>query len=184
MNLSKSTFTQFLERSHRFASIWWYKSLKKGDGSSNLLFSKETHDTNLGQSSVVEFGNFSLGLGLLAPVGAQAKGIEKVEWDRVGDLGRFSELGVGTWFSSPHVVCSVGLGEMFQETNEKDDLPLGGIRKSIPLLWWRSSIRWEWLSSESHWPWPVDSVGLDDVSDEGGHGNTSVLDLCLAKEAD
>jgi hypothetical protein len=32
-------------------------------------------------------------------------------------------------------------------------------------------------------PWPVNSVRLHNVSNEGCHGDTSVLDFCLAQEA-
>ena len=32
-------------------------------------------------------------------------------------------------------------------------------------------------------PWELDAIGVDDVSNEGEHGNTSMLDLCVAQEA-
>jgi hypothetical protein len=80
-------------------------------------------------------------------------------------------------------VSAIGLREVLQETNEKDDLPLGSIRKSIPLLRWRASIRRESTSIESHRPGEVDSVGLDNVSNKSSHGNATMFDLSLTQES-
>jgi hypothetical protein len=177
-------FMSLSERSHALSGIRSDKSLKKRNRSSNLLLGKESKDTDLGQSAVVDLGNASSGLGFVALAAGEAEGVEKVEGDRVGDLIRVRELGEGTRCSSLHVVSSVGLREVLQESNEEDDLPLGGIGKGVPLLWGGSGSIREWGAVEGHGPREVDSVGLHDISDEGGHGNTSVLDLSMTQEAD
>jgi hypothetical protein len=76
------------------------------------------------------------------------------------------------------------LREPFQEPNEKDDLPLGSIRKSIPLFWWGSSRVGVWVSGKVDGEGPVDSVRLDNVPDEGCHCNASVFDLTVTEECD
>ena len=112
----------------------------------------------------------------------EAKRIVKVEWDRVRDLVGLGELREGTWVTTSHVVSSVRLREVLQESNEKDDLPLGDIGEGIPLLRRRSGIRGEWSAIGGKGPRPVDSVGLDDVTNESRHSNTTVLDLGLTQE--
>lgn len=54
-------------------------SFEKRNGSWKFLFSQETKDTDLGQSSVVEFRDKTLGLGVFALVLGEAKGVEKVQ---------------------------------------------------------------------------------------------------------
>ena len=81
-------------------------------------------------------------------------------------------------------MSSVGLREVLQEANEKDNLPLCSIRESIPLLRRRSSLKGKRSSIKSHWPREVNSVGLDNVTNEGSHSNTSVLNLGMAQESD
>lgn len=88
----------------------------------------------------------------------------------------------GTWLSSHGVmgltsVRSLTRGELrveFKETNKENDLKLGRKWKSIPLLWWRK-IRTRVSHSRScQRPWEVE-VGLDAISNEGSHGDTTVL---------
>jgi hypothetical protein len=167
------------ERSHDLSGIRRDNSLKKRNRSGDLLLRKESKDTDLSQSAVVDLGNASSGLGFIALLAGEAEGVEKVEGDRVRDLVRVRELGEGTRRSSLHVVGSVGLREVLQESNEEDDLPFRGIGKGVPLLWGRSSSKRERGTVEGHGPREVDSVGLHDVTDEGSHGNTSVLDLSV-----
>mmetsp|Transcript_13970 Transcript_13970/g.39761 ORF Transcript_13970/g.39761 Transcript_13970/m.39761 type:complete len:302 (-) Transcript_13970:268-1173(-) len=170
---------------HWLTSVWWDNALQERDGSGNLLLRKETDDANHSQASVVDLCDSAFGLGFFRAVLGEAERIEEVEWDRVWDaLWVVGELGVGTWCSSAHVVSSVGLGELLQEPDEEDDLPLGSIREGIPLLWRRTGVEREWRSLGGHWPRPVDAVGLHDVPDEGRHGNASVLDLGLSQESD
>lgn len=98
------------------------------------------------------------------------------------DFGGLAELGECSWLSSAHVVGTVGLREVLQEADEKDDLPLSGVRKSIPLLGWGKGFVDGTIVRSG--PGEVDSVGLNDVTNEGSHGNTSVLDLSMTQEAD
>ena len=70
-----------------------------------------------------------------------------------------------------------------EETNEKNNLNLGGERKGIPLLRRREVGAREGISLKGHGPRELE-VALDAVSNEGGHGNTSVLDLGVTEEVD
>ncbi len=91
---------------------------------------------------------------------------------------------VGTWLSSTHVVGSSSLREPFQESNEENDLPLGGITESIPLLRWGTSIRWERSAIGRDRPWEVDAIGLDNVTNKGSHGHATMLNLGVTQESD
>ena len=71
----------------------------------------------------------------------------------------------------------------FEETNEPEDLELGNVGDGIPSLG-RGEAGGEGIALEGHGPGPGDAVGVDDVSNEGKHGNAAVLDLGLAEEAD
>lgn len=124
-----------LERSHWFAVVVWEANLcQKRNGSLELLFSQESHDTDHGQSSVVNFCNQSAGLGLCAFVFGDAEGVVQVKGDRVGDNTALVEIGEFSWDSATHVVGSGHFGKHFQETNEQDNLPFGSLGKSIPEL--------------------------------------------------
>jgi hypothetical protein len=160
------------------------KSVKEWDGSLNLLFRQESQNTNLSKTSVVQFLDKTRSLGFLRLVLGEPEWVEKVQRHWVRDEVTASERRESTWLSSAHVVSSGGLGEPLEESNKENDLPLGGIRKSIPLFWCGTSIGWEWSAIESHWPWEVDSVGLDNVSNEGSHSHTSVLDFGVTQESD
>ena len=152
------------------------------------MLGQESEKTQHSKTSVVDFLDQSSGLGFLRLVLGEAERIVVVEWDWVWD-GR-SELGEGSWLSTLHVVWLVltggeGRSQLrvdFQKSNESQDLVLGFNRKSGPLLGRRKVGGWERSSIQSHGPGPVE-VGLDAVSDEGEHGNTSVLDFGVTKEA-
>ncbi len=73
---------------------------------------------------------------------------------------------------------------MLQESNEENDLPLGGIGKGVPLFWWGTRVIGERSSIDSHWPRPVDAIGLNNVSNKSSHGDASVLDFGMTQEAD
>ena len=60
---------------------------------------------------------------------------------------------------------------------------LGTDWKGGPLFRWGQVTRWERGTFNGHRPWPLE-VGLDAVSNEGKHGNTSVLDFSVTEEAD
>lgn len=154
-----------VEGSHGLTIIVRNDSLEKGNRSLNLLLRKESNDTNLRQSSIVQLLNKSLSLLGLALLGRESKRIKEIQRNRVGDeLRVIREVGEGTGFSSTHVMCSGSLGEPLEESDEEENLPFGGVGHSIPLLWGGSSVGGEWGSVEAHWPREVDSVGLNDVS--------------------
>jgi hypothetical protein len=98
----------------------------------------------------------------------------------MGDHSKFTEFGIGPGNATTHVVRAGGLGIPFEETNEENDLPLGGGGESIPLFWWRAGRGGEGRAVEGNWPGEMNSVRLDNVAHEGGHGHTSVLDFGLA----
>lgn len=170
-----------MEGSHWFTGVWSDKSLKKRNRSLNLLLGKESDDSDLCQSAIVQLRDESLLLLLCTGVGRETKGVEKaVERHGVGDQIGLREFGELSWDTTTHVVCSGGLTEEFQESNEKDDLPLGGLWHGIPLFGRGKTIEGDIASNG----WPGEKeVGLDTVSNEGSHGNTSVLDLGVTKVA-
>jgi hypothetical protein len=153
-----------LERSHGLSAVVWNKSLKKRNGSLNLLFGKESNDTDLCQSSVIKLLDKSLSLLCFSLLLGESEGIEKIKRNRVGDKLRSSEVGEVTGLSSTHVMGSCSLGKPLKESDEDDDLPLSSITKSIPLLRRGSSSVRVWGSISGDGEWPVESVGLNDVS--------------------
>ena len=69
-----------------------------------------------------------------------------------------------------------------KESDESKDLPLGVVSDGVPES--RGvGLRGEGGSVHLHGPWELDSVGVDNVSYEGEHGNTSVLDLSMTEES-
>ena len=71
----------------------------------------------------------------------------------------------------------------FEETDEHDDLPLGGLGDGVPSLRRGSDLR-ERIPREGHRPRPRDAVGVNDVPHEREHGHAAVLHLGLPEEAD
>ena len=96
------------------------------------------------------------------------------------------EVGEVTGLATGHVMLVVGSGEFrpeLKEANEGKDLPLGIIRDGIP------KGRGVGLAGERgavhlHGPGELETISVDNVSDEGEHGNTAVLDLGVSQEAD
>ena len=129
-------------------------------------------------------------------------------------MGNGIEVVEFTGLSSPHVVrltVVIQLRPELQESNEKDDLKLGGEWKGIPLFGWGTKhvdksteyeIEGQKRCQQAIWDASYkylqiggrvgssrgsqrpreNEVGLDNVTNEGGHSNTSVLDLRVAKE--
>mmetsp|Transcript_13950 Transcript_13950/g.28799 ORF Transcript_13950/g.28799 Transcript_13950/m.28799 type:complete len:275 (-) Transcript_13950:14-838(-) len=174
------------EGSHDLTIVRLDNSTEGRDGSRNLGFGKESEDTQHSKTSVVDFDLKSSGLLLFTLVLAESKRIVKVERNRVRDAIRSrGEVRVVTRLSSLHVVCVLRSAEFtpeFQEGNEGENLPLGGIANSIPECRWVCVVR-ERGSVHLHGPWEFDSIGMDNVSNEGEHGNTSVLDLSMTQES-
>jgi hypothetical protein len=169
------------ERCHYFTNIWLDNSGKHGDRSRDSLFAQESKDTKLSKTAVVDFGSETLCLGLWRLVLGSTKGIEKVERDLVWNI---IKSGVGTWLSTLGVMnLAIWASKFripFQESDKGNDLDLGNKRKSIPLFRRRKIGRRVGDSRRSQGP-GEDKVGLDNVSNKGSHGDTSVLDLGLAK---
>lgn len=119
----------------------------------------------------------------------KAKRIIKVEWDWVRGKSS-SEFRVLSWNTSLHVVGLVLVslqrrGELtvnLQESDEGKDLVLGGNGEGSPLLGGRKISSWVGHTSKSQGPWE-NKVRLNNVSNECGHSNTSVLDFGMTQEA-
>ena len=81
------------------------------------------------------------------------------------------------------VSISRKLGPELKEGDQGENLPLGGVTDGIPkgrgvgLAGERGSVH-------LHGPGELDTISVDNVSDEGEHGNTAVLDLGVSQEAD
>jgi len=160
-----------------------HNALEQRDGSLNLLRCEETDDADLGQSAIVELLHQTGGLGLLGLVLVEAEGIVKTsDGNGVGDqLLVLVEAGELAGLATAHVVGTSGLREPLEEANKEDDLPLGSVGEGIPLL--RGAAGGSGDTATDGGPGEGDAVGLDDVANEGGHGNTAVLDLGVAEEA-
>ena len=165
---------------NQVTAVWLDNTTEQRNGSGDGLLQQKSENTQHGQSSVVDFDDKSSGLGVLASVLAESERIVKVERNSVGDGG--SELRELTWLSSSHVVINLDVGVRdargklavdLQESNDGDDLVLGFDGKGSPLFRRRKIRARPWGSVELHGPREVE-VGLDAVSNEGGHGNTSV----------
>mmetsp|Transcript_34993 Transcript_34993/g.73435 ORF Transcript_34993/g.73435 Transcript_34993/m.73435 type:complete len:251 (+) Transcript_34993:182-934(+) len=173
------------ERCHDFSSVRLDDSRQTGDTSGKSGFNEEAENTKHGKTSVVDFDFQSTGLLLVAGTLAESEGVEQVEWDRVGKIDGV-EVGEVTRLSSSHVMLVVVGAEFtpkFQEEDEPEDLPLRVIGDFVPKLR-RVVSCWERSSIHHHWPREFDSVGVDNVSNEGKHGNTSVLDLGVTQKPD
>lgn len=99
----------FLKGGHGLTVVVWYKSSQKRDTSCNLLFGKESQDSNLSKTTIVQFFDQSFGLLFLSLVLRESKRIKKVEWYRVRDKIRIGEVWIFSRNSSSHVVCSSSL---------------------------------------------------------------------------
>ena len=171
----RSSQVVFREWSHDLTGVRLDNSTKNWDSSRDLGLNQESEDTQHSKTSVVDLDLKSTGLGFLTLLLAESKRIVKVEWDRVGKRVGV-EVRVVTWLSSSHVVLVGFVTDFtpdFQEGNEAEDLPLGGITDFVPKLRRVGVVR-ERSSIHLHGPWELDSVGVDNVSNEGEHSNTSV----------
>ena len=172
------------EGSHYLAIVRGYNSSEKRNRSWDGLSTKESEKSELSQTSVVQFSDKTLLLGLLRHVFGELEGVEKVERNGVGNSIRTrNEVREVTRLSSSHVMLVVWggkLGPELEESDQSKDLPLGIVRDSIPkgrgvgLSRERSSIH-------LHGPREFDSVSMNDVSYESKHGNTSMLDLRMTE---
>ena len=82
--LHAEVHTGVAEGTHGVNVACWNKSLEKRNGSWHSLFGKEGNDTDLCQSSIVQFGDQTSFLGLSTLVLGEAKRIVEVQgtsWD-------------------------------------------------------------------------------------------------------
>ena len=160
------------------------ESGKSRNGARDDLFRKESEDSKHSKTSVVDLSYQTLGLGGLVHALGELERIVEVERNRVRK--EVVEVRVVTRLSSGHVVSVALSGKLTPELKERDeseDLPLGGVRDGIPES--RGvGLRREASSVHLHGPRELDSVGVDNVSNEGEHSNTSVLDLSVTEETD
>lgn len=172
------------EGSHRLAVVVRDESLEEGDRSLHPLFRDEAEDADHGESAVVDLLNESVGLLLLRHIFVEAEGVVKrVERDGVGH-GTFGEFGELPGRAASHVVSADGLREPFEEADEEEDLPLGGVAERVPLFGGGSGRGGEGGAVERDRPGEGVSVRLDDVPDEGGHCDATVLDFGVTEEGD
>mmetsp|Transcript_3805 Transcript_3805/g.6345 ORF Transcript_3805/g.6345 Transcript_3805/m.6345 type:complete len:263 (-) Transcript_3805:46-834(-) len=174
-----------LERNHWVARVWNSNVGEEWDGSWDGIGAQETKDTELSQSTVVDFSNQTLLLGLCGHVLVEASRVVKIE-DRVDSiterlerwvLSRLTSLGV-----MGHGSSATTLVPKLEHRNDGKDLPLGANRDGIPLSLRGQVSRWVCGTGKSLWPWE-DKVRLNTVSNESKHSNTAVLDLGLTEPA-
>mmetsp|Transcript_26563 Transcript_26563/g.56927 ORF Transcript_26563/g.56927 Transcript_26563/m.56927 type:complete len:207 (-) Transcript_26563:87-707(-) len=131
---------------------------KGRDGSLDVVGGDESHDSNHSKTSVVQF------TGLLR---LQCFGINSTEVEL-----RENNFRCG---SSLHVVSSLGFAGKFGNEDGSQDLGLSGIGDGIPGI--EGLHRGEGVEGDitAEHTREVESLRLDNVSGEGKHGNTTVL---------
>jgi len=175
------------ERSHNLSIEGGDNSGKSGNRSGDGLCTKESENSELSQTSVVQFCAKTTLLGLLGHVLGELERIVEVERNRVGNsLSSGNEVREVTRLSSSHVMLVARggkLGPKLKESDQSENLPLSIISNSLPKS--RGvGLRREGGSVHLHCPWELDSVSMNDVSYESKHSNTSVLDLSMTEESD
>ena len=152
-----------------------HNTLEERYRSLNLLGCEETNDANLGQPAIVELLDQTGGLRFFGLVLVEAEGIvETSDWDRVWDqLLGLVEAGELPGLATTHVVRTSCLGKPLEEANEEDDLPLGSVGESIPLLRWATSGSTD--ATTDGGPRECDAVRLDNVANEGCHGTANSI---------
>lgn len=158
---------------HDLSGVWLNNTGKDWDGSGYGLLREEAKDAKHGQSPVVDFLDESLGLVFLRSVLGDLEGIVQVERDIVRDVVKGRVLaGLSTLGVVGSVAIVAQLRVPLEETDKSDDLDLGGHGKGIPLFG-RGQIDAWWGVSSKGGP-REDKVGLDDVSNKGGHSDAAV----------
>mmetsp|Transcript_16187 Transcript_16187/g.25260 ORF Transcript_16187/g.25260 Transcript_16187/m.25260 type:complete len:257 (-) Transcript_16187:29-799(-) len=173
-----------LERNHGVSRIGDGDSTKGGNRSRDGISAQEAEDSELCQTSVVDLLDETSLLLLSAHVLVEAEGVEEVEHE-VHVITEEVERRVLSGLTSGHVVghlSATALVPKLEHGDDEEDLPLGANRDGIPLLL-RAEVRAGVGGTGEGLGPGEDNVGLDNVPNEGSHGNTSVLDLGLTKEA-
>ena len=173
----------------------------------NCALAEEAHQADHRESAVVDLGLELLGLPLVALVLVEAERIIQVQRHRVrqkrptlrvlerpdprlsfhalGQIERREEAGLAT----PHVVTSLpwalrhrSFGVELEEADGEENLPFGLRGDVLPERWGADAGCAEFVAG--HLPGEVDAVRVDAVTDEPGHCDAPVLDLCVTQEAD
>mmetsp|Transcript_42930 Transcript_42930/g.142924 ORF Transcript_42930/g.142924 Transcript_42930/m.142924 type:complete len:237 (-) Transcript_42930:231-941(-) len=151
----------------------------------HLGLGQEAHQANHRKAPVVDLCEQPLGFLLGGGVLAEAEGVEEVEGDRVGQLGKRGEV---AGLAAAHVVLLALLAQdvrvlapELKEGDGQDDLPFRRLRRYVPQL-----LRGEplWRRHRNLVPREANVVGMHDVAHKAGHRDATVLDLRLAQEAD
>mmetsp|Transcript_10485 Transcript_10485/g.15873 ORF Transcript_10485/g.15873 Transcript_10485/m.15873 type:complete len:290 (-) Transcript_10485:64-933(-) len=176
-----------LKRRHNLSIVRNGNALQKRNRSLNGIGTEESKDSKHGKTPVVDLGQETTILLLLAHPLVVSKWIIKIK-DEVNLVTEKLERRVLSWLASLHVVLSLSLLSSgcfipnLKGSEYDDNLPLGCGRDSIPLCLRSQFSGWERSSISHHWPWEV-NIRLHAVSYECSHRNTSVFDFSLAKEA-
>mmetsp|Transcript_22230 Transcript_22230/g.55042 ORF Transcript_22230/g.55042 Transcript_22230/m.55042 type:complete len:241 (+) Transcript_22230:134-856(+) len=136
------------------------KSGKSRDRSRDVVGGDESHDTNHSKTSVVQFTVFLC----LQYIGINSREVELREDNFRGG-------------SSLHVVGSLGFTGKFTNEDHTQNLSLSGIRDGIPGIEGLHGGKRSEVDIRAELTREMVSSGLDDVSGEGKHGNTSVLEF-------
>jgi len=177
-----------LEGVHDFTGVWGGNSIKGGKSSGDSVSDQESEDTNHCQTSIVDFNQKASFTLFIAHFSVELEGIVKIR-DPVDSFTEFLESGVLSGLSSTHVVGKGGIAVSshlvpdLEESDDGNDLPLGVDVNQVPLFLGLQIGGRRHGTGERLRP-AENQVGLDAVSDEGSHGNTSVLDLGLSQESD
>mmetsp|Transcript_7247 Transcript_7247/g.15053 ORF Transcript_7247/g.15053 Transcript_7247/m.15053 type:complete len:272 (+) Transcript_7247:210-1025(+) len=174
------------ERGHRVAVVRLDAAGEERNRARDLGLRKERHDADLREAAVVDLGDEALSLLLRRGVLRQVERVEEVERDRVRDLhvAVVHERRVHARLAALHVVrVERALAPELKERDDRDNLPLGRERDRVPLGLRGAAGERRHVTLEGLRPRELDAVGAREVADERSHGNTAVLDLGVAKEA-
>mmetsp|Transcript_15390 Transcript_15390/g.32560 ORF Transcript_15390/g.32560 Transcript_15390/m.32560 type:complete len:279 (+) Transcript_15390:226-1062(+) len=175
-----------LKRNHGITLVWDSNTVQSRDRSRDLVSAQESKDGKLSKTAVVEFGLKATLFGLFRHILVEAKGIIQVQ-NEVHIIPEQGERGVFSGLTSLGVVrhgsSATALIPKLQHGDDGKDLPLGSQGNSVPLRLW-NEIRGRVGSSRKGLGPREDEVRLNNVSHEGEHGNSPVLDFGLTQPSD
>jgi len=158
--------------------------VQEGNRSWDSVGAKESKDSKLGQTSVVDLSTEASFLGFLRHVLVEAEGIVQVK-DEVNIVSEKSERRVFSGLTSLHVMghgSTTALVPKLESRDDGEDLPLSTNGDSVPLSLGAEFSGRVGGSGKSLGPGEVE-VRLNNVSNEGKHSNTSVFDFGLTEES-
>mmetsp|Transcript_9981 Transcript_9981/g.16649 ORF Transcript_9981/g.16649 Transcript_9981/m.16649 type:complete len:217 (-) Transcript_9981:213-863(-) len=176
------------ERRHYLTRIRFDKARKRRHGTWHLSLRHKSHDAEHGETAVVDLSNETCSLLLWAHVLLQAKRVNKVKRHRVRHP--WLERGKESGLSATHIVLLARkfedvcvLAHELEESNEPNDLQLGRSWKCIPLVRWATGSRnFTERDLAGNAPREVDAIGLNAVTDESCHRNSSVFNFRMPQE--